>query len=206
MFSGGILVQQRSEETRNRILAAAVDLFALKGYDGTGVADICSAANVSKGAFYHHFQTKQAVFQALLADWLDQLDGELKKNLAASSDVPSGLLSMAGQTGKIFEGAQSHGLIYIEFWMQASRQPEIWKTVVEPYLRYVETFSTIFTKGVAEGSLDPSIDPRTSARLVIALSLGMLLQAIFDPSGEKWEAVTQDGIRIFINGISRRPS
>lgn len=203
MFFGGI-VQQRSEETRNRILAAAVDLFALKGYDGTGVADICSAANVSKGAFYHHFQAKQAVFQALLGDWLDQLEDQLQHNLAASNDVPSGLLAMAGQSGRIFEGAQSHGLIYVEFLMQASRQPKIWQTVVEPYLRFVDTFSTIFSNGVKEGSLDPSISPRTSARLVIALSLGMLMQALFDPSGEAWDAVTQDGIRILINGLTRR--
>ena len=54
--------QQRSEETRARILAAALDRFARYGYDATGVAEICRAAGVSKGAFYHHFPSKQAAF------------------------------------------------------------------------------------------------------------------------------------------------
>jgi len=62
-------MQQRSEETRKHILEAAQRLFSAKGYDATGVAEICQAAGVSKGAFYHHFLTKQAVFLVLLENW-----------------------------------------------------------------------------------------------------------------------------------------
>ena len=59
-------MQARSHETRSRILQSAIDLFSKEGYDATGVAEICTAAGVSKGAFYHHFPTKQALFLALL--------------------------------------------------------------------------------------------------------------------------------------------
>ena len=59
-------MQQRSEETRTHILKAALDLFSKNGYDATSVANICQAAGVSKGAFYHHFASKHSVFQALL--------------------------------------------------------------------------------------------------------------------------------------------
>ena len=58
--------QQRSEETRARLLEAAEACFSESGYDGTGVAKICRRAGVSKGAFYHHFETKQAIFLELL--------------------------------------------------------------------------------------------------------------------------------------------
>ena len=61
--------QQRSEETRARILHAALECFSRTGYDASGVAEICAAAGVSKGAFYHHFPTKQAVFIELLNFW-----------------------------------------------------------------------------------------------------------------------------------------
>ena len=47
------------------------------GYDGTGVAMICERAQVSKGAFYHHFDTKQAIFLALMQQWLEGLDHQL---------------------------------------------------------------------------------------------------------------------------------
>src|SRR4030042_884054 len=67
-------VQVRSEETRNRILQSAHKLFSETGFDASGVAGICRAAGVSKGAFYHHFETKQAVFLQLLEEGLQQVD------------------------------------------------------------------------------------------------------------------------------------
>lgn len=197
-------MQQRSEETHARILSVAENLFAQKGFDATGVADICAAARVSKGAFYHHFPTKQAVFQALLDNWLAQLDTQLQANLTAAADVPAGLVAMASQTERIFEGASSRALILLEFWMQASRQPEIWQAAVAPYRRYMGVFEEIFSRGIAEGSLNRELDPRSSARLVIALAMGLLLQSFFDPSGTNWQNVTEDGIRILMNGLVRR--
>jgi len=197
-------MQHRSEETHARILNAAETLFAKKGFDATGVADICAAAGVSKGAFYHHFPTKQAVFQALLDNWLAQLDTHLQANLEAAADVPAGLVAMASRTEHIFEGASSRAMILLEFWMQASRQPEIWKLAVAPYQRYLEVFEDIFTRGIVEGSLNRELEPRSSARLVIAIGMGLLLQSFFDPSGTNWQDVTEDGIRILMNGLVKR--
>jgi len=197
-------MQQRSEETHAKILEVSEGLFAQKGYDATGVADICQSAGVSKGAFYHHFPSKQAVFMALMENWLGQLDRELAANLQNSSDVPNGLIAMAGQTGKIFDAASSRALIFIEFWIQASRQPDIWRAAMQPYQRYLATFAEIFKQGRLEGSLEASLDDRLSAQLVIALALGMLLQAFFDPQGAAWDKVTEQGIRLMMNGMIRR--
>ena len=61
-------MQQRSIETRRRIMSAAVALFAAQGYNASGVAEICRAAGASKGAFYHHFSSKQALFVAVLEE------------------------------------------------------------------------------------------------------------------------------------------
>jgi AcrR family transcriptional regulator len=54
--------------TRDRILAAAVDVFARKGYHGAGVEDIVQASGTSKGAFYHYFPSKQGIFLTLMDD------------------------------------------------------------------------------------------------------------------------------------------
>ena len=88
-------MQQRSEETRTHILEAALKLFSKEGYDATGVAQICQAAGVSKGAFYHHFPSKHAVFMALLQSWLEVLDKQFQAALEGARDVPDGLLRMA---------------------------------------------------------------------------------------------------------------
>jgi len=54
--------------TRDRILAAAVDVFAHKGYHAAGVEDIVQASGTSKGAFYHYFPSKQGIFLTLMDD------------------------------------------------------------------------------------------------------------------------------------------
>src|ERR1700722_7708853 len=55
-----------SAETRARLLRAAADVFAARGYDGTRVADIAAAAGVSNGALYAHFASKADLLVAAL--------------------------------------------------------------------------------------------------------------------------------------------
>ncbi|TFW18755.1 TetR/AcrR family transcriptional regulator [Massilia arenosa] len=51
-------------DSRDRLLVAAIDLIRTKGYEGTRVDDVCAAAGVSKGSFFHHFKSKEALARA----------------------------------------------------------------------------------------------------------------------------------------------
>lgn len=62
-------LQARAEATRRRILDSAVDLFSELGYGETGLADVLARAGVSKGAFYYHFDSKEAVAVAIIEDY-----------------------------------------------------------------------------------------------------------------------------------------
>ncbi|MEA2398193.1 MAG: hypothetical protein QOK25_1749 [Thermoleophilaceae bacterium] len=57
--------QERSEATTAELLAAARELFASDGYAATSLDAIASAAGVTKGALYHHFESKRDVFRAV---------------------------------------------------------------------------------------------------------------------------------------------
>jgi TetR/AcrR family transcriptional repressor of nem operon len=60
---------QRGESTKQRILDAALLVFREQGYAATTVDDLCRAANVTKGAFFHHFESKEAVALAAIEHW-----------------------------------------------------------------------------------------------------------------------------------------
>ncbi|MGE0816464.1 MAG: TetR/AcrR family transcriptional regulator [Vicinamibacterales bacterium] len=62
---------ERSERSRAAILDAALELFSHRGYGATSMRDIAAKAGVSTGSVYHHFQDKEAIFQALLAQFQD---------------------------------------------------------------------------------------------------------------------------------------
>jgi AcrR family transcriptional regulator len=64
-------------ETRERLLRAAADMFAERGYDGTRVADIAAAAGLSNGALYAHFSSKAELLVGALRAHGRQLLAEL---------------------------------------------------------------------------------------------------------------------------------
>ncbi len=80
-----------SQETRERILEAAVNVFASKGYHDTKVDDIVTESNTSKGSFYFYFPSKQDIFLALVDTFADLLEGRLLNRL---SQEPSGMARM----------------------------------------------------------------------------------------------------------------
>lgn len=54
---------------REKIVAAAFQLFLMHGYDGTGLSQILAASNLSKGAFYHYFPTKEDVYREVVTSF-----------------------------------------------------------------------------------------------------------------------------------------
>jgi TetR/AcrR family transcriptional regulator, transcriptional repressor for nem operon len=58
-------------EARARLIGAARTLVRRKGFAATSVDDLCAAAGVTKGAFFHHFPSKEALGVALIDDWTE---------------------------------------------------------------------------------------------------------------------------------------
>ncbi|UXY14699.1 TetR/AcrR family transcriptional regulator [Chitiniphilus purpureus] len=59
----------RPPDSRTRILTAALGVLREKGYTATTVDDLCRAAGVTKGSFFHHFESKEAAVLAAIGHW-----------------------------------------------------------------------------------------------------------------------------------------
>ena len=78
---------ERSETTINELLAAAEQRFAAAGYAATSVEDIVRAAGVTRGALYHHFPSKAAVFEAVFEQQQQRLVASQVEQLVHEPDV-----------------------------------------------------------------------------------------------------------------------
>jgi AcrR family transcriptional regulator len=195
-------MQQRSEETRARIIESAIKLFSNRGYNAASVDDICAEASISKGAFYHHFESKQALFLALLDGWLQTIDNAIE----ASKDktAPETFMQMTEAFPYLFETAGEGLPMFLEFWLQASRDKKVWEASIAPYRRYHKYFTSLIKKGVEEGSF-VEVSPELASRMIVSTAMGLLLQSLLDPKGAKWEKVARDSTTLLLNSLLNDP-
>lgn len=193
-------LQERSIETRQTILATALELFARNGYEATSVRQICLLADVSKGGFYYHFHSKQELFLELLNNWLGVLDAQLALLREQSRTVPEALARMMVMFGEVYAAAGGNLPVFLEFWSQAQHDPKVWQEVIDPYRRYQQYFAGLLQEGIDEGSLKP-MDAQMTAQVMVAQAVGLLLQGLLDPEGADWQRVTRFGFQMILNDI-----
>jgi AcrR family transcriptional regulator len=192
--------QQRGEETRSELLQAAAAAFAEQGYDATSVAQICRRAGVSKGAFYHHFESKQDLFLSLLDFWLDGLVQQLEVARLGAATMPGGLVRMAEEARIVFEMADQYVPIFLEFFAQARRDPAILEKTIEPYQIYRRFFARLIQFAIQDGSLR-EVDPDLVAQAILSLAIGLVWQCIHYPDESDWGDVAVSSVRLLLEGI-----
>lgn len=157
-----------AEQTRERLLRAAADVFADRGYDGTRVADIAHAAGVSNGAMYAHFASKADLLVAALHAHGRRLLADM---FAADPDRPvMELLLVIGQ--ELLHKRDRHGFLMIEALVAARRDSD----VARPMRAYVGERATwlagIIELAQAGGEVDPALSPNALAHFCLLLSMG----------------------------------
>jgi len=189
-----------SQETRARIMEAAAKCFSAAGYQSASVEDICAEAGVSKGAFYYHFASKQALFLGLLQDWLGKLEGAMRAIHA--STMPETLVQLTDMLPSVLESAHDRWIMWLEFWLQASRDKTVWAATIAPYRHYREVFAGLVRQGIAEGSLRV-VDPEATAQAILSMAVGLFLQGVIDPGGADWQRTAEQSMRILMDGLRK---
>lgn len=88
----------RTEETRSALLSAGRALFIDKGYAGTGTPEIVKAANVTRGALYHHFRDKEDLFRAVVE----------QESRAVAAEIERGATQAASPLAALKQGSSAY--------------------------------------------------------------------------------------------------
>jgi AcrR family transcriptional regulator len=81
----------QGQATRAALIEVATELFATNGYDATAIPAVLGAAGVSRGALYHHFESKEALFEAVLESVEAQAMVKVTRAAGAATDPLDGL-------------------------------------------------------------------------------------------------------------------
>jgi AcrR family transcriptional regulator len=193
---------QNKLSSRDKLLESGATLFLEKGYDAISVNDICKHSEVSKGSFYHYFETKQVLFLTLMENWSSKvMQTVLSEPISADTNLKEVLIDMPYQFNTAFTAIPKGFPILVDFWRQAMGDPAIWKTAVEPYLYFTGFFMRIIETGQQDGSIRKDINSEVLARLLVAVAMGYLLESAFDREKADWSAITSEGLKLLLEGI-----
>jgi AcrR family transcriptional regulator len=98
--------QRQAQTTRESLVDAGLDRFAERGYEGSRLVDIAKAAGVTTGAFYGHFESKIAFFDAVFERYAEQLLKELADGTTLEQQFATYLRVSTGYRGAIRAGAE----------------------------------------------------------------------------------------------------
>ena len=166
-----------SGPTRDRILNAAQDLFETRGYNATGIAEILRASGANTGSLYHFFGNKEDLLVAVLHRHTERLDQEVLEPAARKSDDPVErvLALLSGYRRALRASRFRKGCPVGDLSLEVA--------AVSPAAQEgVAKYFTSWCDGV-EGWLEdanclpPNSDPARTARLLLTVVQGALMQA-----------------------------
>ena len=174
-------------ETRERLLRAAADVFAARGYDGTRVADIAAAAGVSNGAMYAHFASKAE----LLVDALRTHGRQLLADLFAADPDRSvtDLLLWIGQ--RLPRPRDPNGYLIVEALVAARRDEDVAGPMRDYVGERADWLAGLMRVAQADGEIDPALSPNALAHFCLLLSFGSALvtQGLHPVDEDEWAAL-----------------
>lgn len=135
-----------AENARNRIRAAALDLFTQKGYAATATREICQRARVTKPVLYYHFGNKEQLYRSLVLDACQGTLQELSRIASGSGSVKERLVDLLATD--FAHTRRDPELAALHFRMMFSARKE------GPHLDYVtlgKHWAGILTRVVREG-------------------------------------------------------
>ncbi|TXK42432.1 TetR family transcriptional regulator [Nonomuraea sp. C10] len=158
-------------ETRERLLRAAAEVFAERGYDGTRVADIAAAAGVSNGALYAHFGSKAELLVAALRAHASRMLADL---LADDPDRSATELLLAiGR--RLPRRRDAPGYLLVEALVAARRDPDV-ATPTRDYVgERADWIAGLVRVAQGDGELDPALSPEALAHFCFLLAIGSAL-------------------------------
>jgi len=166
------------EETVKKILEVSLRLFLEKGYDETTVLDIVNnLGGLTRGAFYHHFKSKEEVLEAIFAGHIDDRHPMLK---VKDMEVKNGLerLRLAFKYGLAanFESNEVGDISRLA--MSLMQKPRFLAEQIKGNQESAAFLVPIIAEGMADGSIKPG-NPKVIAELMMLLINFWLIPNIF---------------------------
>lgn len=198
--------ERKKQQKRDRIIAAARDLFAQQGYHGTTTRQIAAAADIGVGTLFAYFPDKRALLNVLFAEEIAQVSLDAFAGVAEAALILDQLMTVFHRIYLWYEANPSLGRLVVgELLLQSPKDDWLLVTITATF---VNDLSRLIAAAVARGELipeTPAMVIATSAFSHYHLALVSFLSQRL-PSRESAERILRDALDWNLRGVRRSNS
>lgn len=170
--------QARSEATRRKIIDSAVDLINEIGYPAAGLGDIIERAELTKGALYYHFDSKEALATAIIEEGAETVLGSFRGAGRSGSPAMENIIHGSFVVTDVLSGdrvSRAGARLLRTFGSFNPAAKSTLQTLVDDLTEHI-------AKAIAEGDLRADLDPGSTAAGIVAGMTGaeLLSSALAD--------------------------
>jgi len=174
--------------TRDRLVAAALEVFVEQGYEGARVHDIARAAGLTTGAIYANYRDKaELLFDAIASRAGAEVDALLER---ASGTEARELLEVLG--GALLHRETNGPPLLLDALVAARRDDDLGELLRARIAGRERHLAELVERAKADGGIDPDVDTDALTRFCIVLALGALAVrtlGLTPPDRDDWQAL-----------------
>ncbi|MCU0279537.1 MAG: TetR/AcrR family transcriptional regulator [Candidatus Nanopelagicales bacterium] len=164
---------QRSSQTRRTILDRAAEAFAQDGFAGTSLNDVIAGSGLTKGAFYFHFPSKEALAVAVVDDLREQWTAAVSTAVDPRTPAPVQAQNLAAQVVDAYSRNRSLRAIGRLVPDLAAARPDLAPQLQASLFLWIDLIESVVDRGQQEGSIRSDLGSREIAETVFAAFSGV---------------------------------
>jgi len=194
-----------TDNSKEQILEAAMKVFVKNGYSQTRMEDIAEVSGLSKGAIYHHYDSKKSLFLSLIDYWEEYFFFKVFFNKDVKSKKAEDLLrDMAKDIIETFKSSKYILLAELEFWSLANHDEDVRAKTEALYMKLMKLIRSIISKGIKENDFK-KLNVDVAALSVMTSLQGVIWFSIFKDKDKmiSAEQYLSDVIEFIIYGFKK---
>jgi AcrR family transcriptional regulator len=194
----------QGREGRDELLAAALQVFARRGYRHAGVDEIAAAAGYSKGALYWHFSSKEDLLLALLEERIDAPMREMVALLESAPPERDMSLEASRAFARRLTTQRDAVLLEREYWSLAIRDPELRARYAERQTELRRALARALEARARHlGTLDLPMPADDVARIVMSIIGGLAVEELIEPGSVRPELLGETLALVYAGLVAR---
>ncbi len=143
--------QEGTEARRRQILAAAIEVFARKGFHSANVSDVAARAGVSQGTIYLYFKSKEELLETALLSFFEDFGEQAMPALAGRPTAAAELRALGRSMAEFCRAAEGLFPLFLGYWASSPRRDLASQLWTDLLVQYKDLIVAIILKGIHRG-------------------------------------------------------